>query len=102
VNTALEAVGINKRFGAVSAASNVNVSLGVNEVLGIIGANGAGKTTFLNIVTGYLKPDSGVIRYRDGFAVLHLVSRLGQLALASNAQGLRGEDTAPPGLQQVG
>ena len=64
MNTALEAVGINKRFGAVSAASNVNMSLGVNEVLGIIGANGAGKTTFLNIVTGYLKPDSGVIRYR--------------------------------------
>ena len=64
MNTALEAVGINKRFGAVSAASNVSVSLGINEVLGIIGANGAGKTTFLNIVTGYLKPDSGVIRYR--------------------------------------
>ena len=64
MNTALEAVGINKRFGAVSAASNVNVSFGINEVLGIIGANGAGKPTFLNIVTGYLKPDSGVIRYR--------------------------------------
>ena len=41
MNTALEAVGINKRFGAVSAASNVNVSLGINEVLGVIGANGA-------------------------------------------------------------
>ena len=64
MNRALEVIGINKRFGAVSAASNVNMSLGVDEVLGIIGANGAGKTTFLNMVTGYLRPDSGIIRFR--------------------------------------
>ena len=64
MNTALEAIGIEKRFGAVLAASNVSLSLATNEVLGIIGANGAGKTTFLNIVTGYIQPDSGVIRYQ--------------------------------------
>ncbi len=64
MSTALEAIGIQKRFGAVLAASNVSLSLGMNEVLGILGANGAGKTTFLNIVTGYIQPDSGVIRYQ--------------------------------------
>ena len=64
MNTALEAIGIEKRFGAVLAASNVSLSLGMNEVLGIIGANGAGKTTLLNIVTGYIQPDSGVIQYQ--------------------------------------
>ena len=64
MNTALEAIGIEKRFGAVLAASNVSLSLATNEVLGIIGANGAGKTTFLNIVTGYIQPDSGVIQYQ--------------------------------------
>ena len=64
MSTALEAIGIQKRFGAVLAASNVSLSLGMNEVLGIIGANGAGKTTLLNIVTGYIQPDSGVIRYQ--------------------------------------
>ena len=61
----LEARGLNKRFGAVIAAADINIAFKKHEVVGIIGANGAGKTTFINMVTGYLKPDSGVIAYRD-------------------------------------
>ena len=64
MNTVLQVIGISKQFGAVTAASNISLSLGSTEILGIIGANGAGKTTFLNMVTGYLRPDSGIIRYR--------------------------------------
>jgi branched-chain amino acid transport system ATP-binding protein len=55
---------LNKRFGAVVAADNVTVEIADGEFLGIIGANGAGKTTFINMVTGYLKPDEGVILFR--------------------------------------
>ena len=59
----LEAQGLNKSFGAVTAAANINVSVEPETVVGLIGGNGAGKTTFINMVTGYLKPDSGSIRY---------------------------------------
>ena len=56
--------GLYKRFGAVVAVDNVTVEIAPGETVGIIGANGAGKTTFVNIVTGYLKPDEGVILFR--------------------------------------
>jgi branched-chain amino acid transport system ATP-binding protein len=65
VSTVLETRGLNKRFGAVIAAADIAIAIGPQEVVGIIGANGAGKTTFINMVTGYLKPDSGAILYRD-------------------------------------
>ena len=58
------AKGLSKRFGAVVAADDVTVEIVAGETVGIIGANGAGKTTFVNMVTGYLKPDAGVILFR--------------------------------------
>ncbi len=61
--TVLEARNLNKSFGAVTAASNINVSIAQDSVVGLIGSNGAGKTTFINMVTGYLKPTSGSILY---------------------------------------
>jgi branched-chain amino acid transport system ATP-binding protein len=60
----LAARGLNKRFGAVVAADKVTVEIAAGEIVGVIGANGAGKTTFVNMVTGYLKPDEGVILFR--------------------------------------
>lgn len=61
----LEAKGVNKSFGAVTAADDVNVSVPKGAVFSLIGTNGAGKTTFVNMVTGYLTPDSGSIRLED-------------------------------------
>ncbi|MGZ5129792.1 MAG: ABC transporter ATP-binding protein [Caldimonas sp.] len=57
----LEARGVNKRFGAVVAAADLQVSLAAGERVSLIGSNGAGKTTFVNMITGYLKPDDGQI-----------------------------------------
>ena len=57
----LEAKGLEKRFGAVVAASDVNIAVKAGERVSLIGSNGAGKTTFVNMVTGYLKPDAGSI-----------------------------------------
>ncbi len=70
----LEAQGLNKSFGAVTAAVNINVSVEGDTVVGLIGGNGAGKTTFINMVTGYLKPDSGTIRF-EGRDITQLVPR---------------------------
>lgn len=59
----LQARGLNKSFGAVTAASDINVAVEQDAVVGLIGSNGAGKTTFINMVTGYLKPSSGTIEF---------------------------------------
>ena len=54
---------LEKNFGGVVAAHNINVDIDDGETIGIIGANGAGKTTFVNMVTGYLPPTSGRIDF---------------------------------------
>jgi branched-chain amino acid transport system ATP-binding protein len=54
---------LSKTFGSVVAAADINVRFHARETVAIIGANGAGKTTFVNLVTGYLKPSSGRIRF---------------------------------------
>ena len=76
----LDAQGLNKSFGAVTAADGVSAAIEKDSVVGLIGTNGAGKTTFINMVTGYLKPDSGSIRY-EGRDITQLaprdISRLG-------------------------
>jgi len=59
----LETVDLTKTFGMVTAASGVSVRLREGELVGIVGANGSGKTTFLNLVTGYLKPDRGRVLF---------------------------------------
>ena len=52
-----------KKFGEMVAVDQVDYTLHENEVAGIIGSNGAGKTTFFNLITGYYMPDEGTIHY---------------------------------------
>lgn len=54
---------LNKSFAGIVAAKNINTDIKSGEVVGIIGANGAGKTVFVNMITGYLKPSSGSIEF---------------------------------------
>ena len=56
---------LSRNFGAVVAADNITVAISSGEVIGVIGANGAGKTTFVNMVTGYMKPSAGEIYFRE-------------------------------------
>ena len=65
---------VNKTFGAVVAAADINVTIERDSVVSLIGANGAGKTTFLNMITGYLQPSSGHIRF-EGKELTGLTSR---------------------------
>ncbi|MBU2941532.1 ABC transporter ATP-binding protein [Shimia thalassica] len=64
MTTLLETRHLEMKFGAVYAARDVNITINEGEILGVIGSNGAGKTTFVNMVTGYLSPTSGDIIYR--------------------------------------
>jgi len=69
VSTILETRGLTRTFGAVVAAKDINVRIDQGEIVGVIGSNGAGKTTFINMVTGYLAPSAGDIRF-DGRSIL--------------------------------
>jgi branched-chain amino acid transport system ATP-binding protein len=57
----LQTIDLTRSFDMVKAADAINVTIGHGEVVGIVGANGSGKTTFLNLITGYVKPDRGRI-----------------------------------------
>lgn len=61
--TVLETRELTKSFGGLVAVEEITVTVTPAEVMGIVGSNGAGKTTFLNLVTGYLRPDRGRITY---------------------------------------
>lgn len=50
-----------RRYGAVTAVDNVSFSIGANEVVGLLGHNGAGKSTIMKMLSGYLEPSAGSI-----------------------------------------
>src|SRR5882757_1403764 len=58
---ALACSGITKRFGANVALGGADFSVGVSEIHALVGENGAGKSTLLGIVSGLLRPDSGMV-----------------------------------------
>ena len=57
----LETRGLNKNFGALTVAEEINFSLEAGARHAIIGPNGAGKTTFINLLTGALRPSAGSV-----------------------------------------
>ena len=59
--SALAARGIDKRFGSLIVAADVNLTLPPGARHALIGPNGAGKTTLINLMTGMLRPDGGQI-----------------------------------------
>lgn len=55
---------ITKAFGGVLALSAVDLTVYPGDIVGIIGPNGSGKTTFVNAVTGFIKADKGRVRFK--------------------------------------
>jgi simple sugar transport system ATP-binding protein len=60
----LELRNVSKSFGDVQSLRNINFTVGMNEVVGLLGDNGAGKSTIVKIITGYHQPDSGEIYFK--------------------------------------
>jgi branched-chain amino acid transport system permease protein len=58
----LEIEGLTKRFGGVSAADGITLTVGAGELVSVIGPNGSGKTTLFNLITGLAARDSGSVR----------------------------------------
>jgi branched-chain amino acid transport system ATP-binding protein len=61
----LEVTAISKRFGGLVAVRDLSLEVARGEVLGLIGPNGAGKTTVFHLISGFLAPDTGLVRF-DG------------------------------------
>jgi branched-chain amino acid transport system ATP-binding protein len=57
----LETRGLGRRFGGLKAVDDLSISVAEGLTLGVIGPNGSGKSTFINLVTGHLKPTTGSV-----------------------------------------
>ncbi len=62
--TILRVEGLSKSFGGLMALHDLDFEVRTGEIVGLIGPNGSGKTTTLNLITGFLKPDSGSVTFR--------------------------------------
>ena len=60
----LETAKLTKYFGDTHAVDKIDFTIGEGEVLSLIGSNGAGKTSLVNLISGLILPDSGQIRFR--------------------------------------
>jgi branched-chain amino acid transport system ATP-binding protein len=71
---------LTKRFGGLVAVNDVSFSVGEGEILSVIGPNGAGKSTLFKLVSSFLRPTAGEVRFRgariSGLAP-HVVARMG-------------------------
>ena len=77
---------LQKTFGSLVAARDINVAVPPLQIVGIIGANGAGKTTFVNMITGHLRPTKGTILF-DGRDITGRPSRdITRLGIARSFQ----------------
>ena len=72
---------IAKRFGAVTALSDINLHLRKGEVLGLLGDNGAGKSTLIKIICGFHSPDAGRILLRGEEITLKSVDHARSLGI---------------------
>lgn len=76
----LDARGVTRRFGGLTAVDAVDFRVERGEIVGLIGPNGAGKTTFFQVISGFLAPDAGEVLFK-GRSILglkpHRISRLG-------------------------
>jgi branched-chain amino acid transport system ATP-binding protein len=78
--TILDAKGVTKRFGGLTAVDSVDFTIEEGSIVSLIGPNGAGKTTFFNCITGYYTPEEGAIKFGNTPTVgmkMHQITRLG-------------------------
>jgi ABC-type branched-subunit amino acid transport system ATPase component len=75
-----------KSFGGITAVNDVTFSVEEGSLLGVIGPNGCGKTTLVNLITGFIKPDSGRIIYRNRDITGLRPSRIANMGLGRTFQ----------------
>lgn len=92
---ALEVTGLRKAFGGVVALAGVDISFELDEIVGIVGPNGSGKTTFFNVVAGVLRPTAGRVVWQGQDITgrpAHEIARLGIARSFQQAMAFPGLD----------
>ncbi|HXA35149.1 MAG TPA: ATP-binding cassette domain-containing protein [Steroidobacteraceae bacterium] len=98
----IEATDLSKRFGAIEAVRGISFVANDGEITGILGANGAGKSTTLRMLYGVLTPDSGKALI-DGIDVRGETSKArAHLGVLPHAAGLYGNLTARENIHYFG
>ncbi len=85
----LQTSGLTKSFRGLVALRDHSITLYEREILGVIGPNGSGKSTFFNLITGFSKPNSGEIKFRNQSIIGSATSRIVELGIARTFQGSR-------------
>jgi branched-chain amino acid transport system ATP-binding protein len=85
----LEARSVVKRFGGVVALDHFDLSVATNDIVGLIGPNGSGKTTFFNVVTGIYCADAGRIVFAGADITATAARRVYRLGISRTFQRSR-------------
>jgi branched-chain amino acid transport system ATP-binding protein len=78
----LSVSGLSKNFRGLAAIQNVSFTIEPQSITSIIGPNGAGKSTLFNLITGYLPPTAGEIRFKDRRITGMATNRIAELGVA--------------------
>ncbi len=87
----LKAVGLSRHYGSVKAADNVSFSVDAGEIVGLLGHNGAGKTTVMKLLTGFIEPTSGEAWVDDMLVEDDPVAAQAQIGYLPESQPFYGE-----------
>jgi branched-chain amino acid transport system ATP-binding protein len=85
----LEARGVSKRFGGLTALNAVDFTLEEGHIASIIGPNGAGKTTFFNVFTGIYVPEEGTVLFRGTPVLGRRPDQITELGICRTFQNIR-------------
>ncbi|HEY7364761.1 MAG TPA: ABC transporter ATP-binding protein [Methylomirabilota bacterium] len=85
----LEVEQVSKRFGGLQAVKELSLTVTEGEIVALIGPNGAGKTTAFALISGFLHPDAGQIRFRGQSTVGRTPHQLCALGIARTFQIVR-------------
>jgi branched-chain amino acid transport system ATP-binding protein len=83
----LELKGVSASYGSVPAISNVSIEIGEGEAVGLLGANGAGKSTTLRAISGLVKRSSGSVRFAGTDLASLPAHRIPELGIAHVPEG---------------
>jgi branched-chain amino acid transport system ATP-binding protein len=84
----LEVNGLTKRFGGLTAVSDISFAVEEGEIFGIIGPNGAGKTTLFNVIAGYLDPSAGSVTLQGNDVSGHSSDEIARRGIARTFQAV--------------